>query len=307
MSSSTSRTKGTPHITIIGNGAIGSLLALGCHNENRAFTLLTRAGTSLQLHGIDLNGNATVFSPRVAGPDESISEGIIVFPLKAYQIIPAIKQLKDMITHRHTVILLHNGMGTLTDAQALLEGIPLLAATTSYGALKISADTVKATGTGHTHCGWVNNPLADNGEDVRDFLSALLPPCQWHHDINKPLWNKLAINAVINPLTAIHDIPNGELAHRRFEGEISQLCSETAAVMSACGYSTSGEALVSQCYQVINGTAANFSSMHQDVKHLRRTEIDFISGYLVAQGHKLGLSVPRHQAMLDSIKAMECL
>ena len=294
-------------ISIVGNGAIGNLLALRCHQQGMRFQLLTRDGAPINLLAEDFDGKQIRFSPQVVDTEQPITPGIIILPLKAYQVLPALEQLSPQLTPEHTVILLHNGMGTLQGARRMLPQIPLIAATTSYGALKPANNFVKATGKGHTHAGWVYQPNNLYTEDYQKLLDTLLPPCNWHQDLERPLWDKLAINAVINPLTAINGVRNGALVGQEYTQQIVSLCQETAAVMTACGYPTTTTELQQSCYQVIKATANNFSSMHQDVKHHRRTEIDFISGFLVQQGNRFNLSVTHHHAMLNKIKAMECL
>lgn len=83
---------------------------------------------------------------------------------------------------------------------------------------------------------------------------------------------------MINPLTAIWNCPNGELRHH--PQEIMQICEEVAAVIEREGHHTSAEDLRDYVMQVIDATAENISSMLQDIRALRHTEIDYINGFL---------------------------
>lgn len=113
---------------------------------------------------------------------------------------------------------------------------------------------------------------------------------------------KLAINAVINPLTAIFDCLNGELFDdpRRL-ALMRLLLSEISPVISAILTSSFTEepsseaasifslsALERIIFDAAGKTAQNISSMRQDMLAGRRTEIDYINGYIVAQGAKIG-------------------
>ncbi len=93
------------------------------------------------------------------------------------------------------------------------------------------------------------------------------------------MWRKLAVNCVINPLTALWNCPNGELRHHT--DEINAICEEVAAVIEREGYHTSADDLRYYVEQVIDSTAENISSMLQDVRAMRHTEIDYITGYLL--------------------------
>ncbi|GAB1085380.1 MAG: hypothetical protein SStaTSB_33820 [Shewanella algae] len=56
---------------------------------------------------------------------------------------------------------------------------------------------------------------------------------------------------------------------------------------------------------MIRLTAANYSSMYQDLKHGRKTEIDYINGYLQQRAEQYGLTLPINSELLAQIKALE--
>lgn len=71
--------------------------------------------------------------------------------------------------------------------------------------------------------------------------------------------------------------------------EIATLCAEVASVIEREGLHTSAEDLRYYVEQVIESTAENISSMLQDIRALRHTEIDYITGYLLKRARR-----PRH-------------
>jgi 2-dehydropantoate 2-reductase len=58
-------------------------------------------------------------------------------------------------------------------------------------------------------------------------------------------------------------------------------------------------------YQVIDTTAANHSSMLQDIRTQRHTEIDYITGYVIRRGRKHGLTLPVNSHLFDTVKRKE--
>ena len=53
---------------------------------------------------------------------------------------------------------------------------------------------------------------------------------------------------------------------------------------------------------MIDGTAANYSSMHQDVVRGRRTEIAYLLGHACAQAERLGLTLPGLDDLLQRLR-----
>jgi 2-dehydropantoate 2-reductase len=292
-------------LAIVGNGAIGNLVAVSCRDKNIAYTLLTRTGQRFELSHSDFYGRKQRFSPETRKIDGPGDFDILLLPLKAHQIDISLKQLIPHIRPQHTIVLLHNGMGTIEGVKSLLPNNPIVAATTSYAAYKPDQNTLIETGLGQTDGGWVSQEKGTCAVQVKTLLTSLLPPCNWHHDVQLALWRKLAVNAIINPLTAINQINNGQLIELKYRQTIEKVCQETALVMQGCGYPSSQSELSEHVFQVIHNTAANFSSMNRDIAFERPTEIDFINGYIIEQGRKCEIETPCNTQLYNAIKQLK--
>jgi 2-dehydropantoate 2-reductase len=124
-------------------------------------------------------------------------------------------------------------------------------------------------------------------------------------DIQQRLWVKAIANAAINPLTALWRIPNGGVcrgADRR--GLMVELATEAANVAKACGVILPFEDAVAYAESVCKATAQNHSSMLQDIERGRATEIDSISGIIVAEGRRLGISTPVSQVIWRLVRGL---
>ncbi|WJG08321.1 2-dehydropantoate 2-reductase [Aliiglaciecola sp. LCG003] len=289
-------------ISIVGNGAIGNLIALACERQHCTYQMVTRSAQPIQIHCQE-NQQRHTLQPDYLQASEMINSGIVILPLKAYQILPAIEQLKGRLATKIPVILLHNGLGTYEYVLELLPENPIMIATTSYAAFKPDQGALMVTGKGQTQAGWVRDSA--NNPHFQTQFEKLLPPCSWHTDIQQVLWNKLLINAVINPLTTLNNIRNGQLAEPQYTQHIEGIVHEVVQVMQALGLTANHQQRLQHCYQVIQHTAQNYSSMHQDLLHKRPSEIDFINGYVVQQARRLDIPVPYNQTLLQQVKKME--
>jgi 2-dehydropantoate 2-reductase len=124
-------------------------------------------------------------------------------------------------------------------------------------------------------------------------------------DIRARLWEKLAVNAAINPTTALLDADNGAVLSPEAAGLVEPVARETARVARAEGVDLADEEAIDAVERVARATAANRSSMRQDVAAGRRTEIDSISGHVVERADRRDLPVPVNRTLLALVRSYE--
>lgn len=289
------------NIVILGPGAIGSLWALKMRSAGHLVSVWStsnQANLELQLD----QDSAQLFTNNHIS---SIKQAdLILVTVKAWQVTAALTPLLAHIHPDAMIVLLHNGMGTASLVEQMLPNNPLLLATTTHGAYKPSRQQVQHTGLGTTQLGGYNT----SGKQCQ-FLQAVLhhalPEVTWNQTIEHALWIKLAINCAINPLTAIYQVRNGELANAKHQPEVNQVIAEVYQVLQAEGVPITHQALGETVAHVINATATNHSSMQQDIFHCRPSEIDFITGYLLKRATHHGLQAPHNAELYQAIKQIE--
>ena len=157
------------------------------------------------------------------------------------------------------------------------------------------------TGKGETWLGPINDAAKAHAA-LADELALALGQAGWDEQVLMRQWQKLAINCAINPLTALYKLKNGELAGPRFADALQQICVEVADVMCAEGIATTAEELQRRVMTVVELTADNYSSMYQDMELGRETEIEAITGFLLAKAARHGIAVPVNQGLYQAIK-----
>lgn len=130
--------------------------------------------------------------------------------------------------------------------------------------------------------------------------------------IRKSQLQKLVVNAIINPLTAIFRCQNGQLASNPPRlAAMKLLLNETGPIVRALLHTPSdmfsNQNLFDLVLSVARKTAANTSSMLQDVQAGRRTEIDYINGFVVAQGKRLGLPHTHNSTVVRLVKEEQAI
>lgn len=289
------------NILILGPGAIGSLWA----------SKFQAAGHNVSLWSTSIEPRLTLqldqqppqtFSNRDTNSVEQAD--LILITVKAWQVDAAVTPLMPHINPETILMLMHNGMGTAEAVVRKMPNNPLVLATTTHGAYKPSKQQVLHTGIGQTQLGGFNS-LGNKCAFLEEVFTHALPVTAWNNNIHHALWTKLAINCAINPLTAIHRVKNGQLAAQEHQLEVNELLDEIHLVLTAEQIPLSREQLSQTVNQVIEATAANHSSMQQDIFHRRPSEIDFITGYFLERAQHHGISTPKNHKLYQAIKNIE--
>lgn len=305
---------------ILGAGAIGGLWAHTLQQWGYKVVILCRDEAqhlALQQQGLTVtNGDiestsqpASLF-PGQANNQQQHSIQQLLVCTKTYATISALQTWQRLLHPQVNITLLQNGMGTAQQVQAKFPRANIYCATTTDGAWRQAPWQITRAGIGETFIGAYSHHLSRT--DAPIFMQHLLQTSadksqqlaiHWHTDIVTPLWHKLAINSVINGLTAIYEVTNGELVnHPQARPRLEQLCRETEDVMSRCHIIPISRGLLKQALRVAQQTAANKSSTLQDCIAGRPTEIDAINGFVIQQGGNLHLPCAAHKQLVEDLR-----
>ncbi|WP_348732705.1 2-dehydropantoate 2-reductase [Rheinheimera texasensis] len=289
---------------IVGQGAIGLLAASQLALHQCPFHLLLRRQ---QHHNLVLNFRQQQQDfPLLLNcqrPQQLIT--LLLLPVKAFSVQSALQQWLPLCTADADIVLCHNGMGTLVAAQQQLQpGQKLWFASTTHGALKSGPHQLEHTGIGGTVLGPVND-IARITPAPFTLINAALGPLEVVSDILPVLWQKLAINAVINPLTALLMVKNGELTKPQHRTQIDQLVAEFCQVARTQGQQFDAHSLTQRVLAVAANTAGNYSSMQQDRALQRPDELEFITGFLLNAAAEAGLTLPAHQQLYRQLREVK--
>ncbi|MEX2473966.1 ketopantoate reductase family protein [Marinobacter sp.] len=292
-------------IAILGAGSLGRLWAALLPAGRVAFIPRPdnkASASSLAYRFQSISGAiSTVRVPWLAVGEQP---ELILTTTKAGDTTEAMAGVIDRFSSDTPVILFQNGLGSQQAVAARWPDRPILAASTTEGANRPEPKLLVHAGTGHS---WVG-PMTDSACHHLNTVVALLSTSGLtvHPDANilQRLWQKLVINAGINPYTALLDCPNGEiLASSLYQDTIDDLCRELAELMQASGHheESAPATLRQQIEKVARSTAKNTSSMRADVRQGRTTEIHYINGYLVNLGKELGIETPVNQMLTERV------
>jgi 2-dehydropantoate 2-reductase len=293
---------------ILGAGAIGHMFACRFAEHELPATLITRAQPAHNIQQVvycDNNDQTSYWLNYQHGSDVQHIKNLLL-TVKSHQVEDAILGIKHALTTKSKIYLLQNGMGNLEKVTKLLQGtvpaIQIYPGTNTHGVyLRVSNNlTVVHAGIGEIFFG--DNYLVDDSlvnerrrQNELNQLATLNLSIKWSDAIEQQLWLKLAVNAVINPMTAIQKCLNGELLQSEsLTKEIDSLCKETAALFEILNINITHNEIIDAVYSVIDKTSNNQSSMLQDITSKKISEIDSISGHLLNSANENSIAMPHH-------------
>lgn len=213
------------------------------------------------------------------------------------------------------VLALQNGIGHMQKIGDAMPDIPLYAAVTSDGARRMDMRTVSHTGAGELWFGAMDEKRSNGEKSCGNEQKMLLRTLQSagfaaflsndSEEMTDRIYNKLLVNAVINPLTSIFDVNNGDLPkHPQREALMRALYAESEMILAKAGMKPAQEGW-RRVLDVCSRTSGNVSSMLSDVRAGRVTEIEAINGGIAELADRHGIKAPLNLAVIALIEAMQ--
>lgn len=262
---------------------------------------IRRDGLTLQ----HVDGRFTHHSIRITNnPMEAAPADLTIVLVKSWQTARAAQQAKQLLAPGGVALTLQNGLGNLEQLTAVLGPHRTTLGTTSAGATVLEPGLVRFAGQGVTHIA-APGAVASIITPLIEHLNRKGFETHLSHEVNSLVWGKLAINAGINPLTALLRVPNGFLAEQPAACAIMQAAAaEVAAVAAALQIPLPYPDAAQRTLEVAQATAQNRSSMLQDVLRGAPTEIDAICGAVVANGRLAHIPTPINQQLLKLVQSI---
>ncbi|MFN8434590.1 MAG: 2-dehydropantoate 2-reductase [Anaerolineales bacterium] len=295
------------NILLIGTGALSTLFAARLSEAGHHVSML---GTWKDgIHALNQNGariseaDGKERTFQVHATDEpsevhNVKHAIVL--VKSWQTKRVAEKLKGILEPDGIVLTLQNGLGNRETLARDLGAERVALGVTTTGATLLGPGHVKVGGEGI---------LSLEQNQALGPLEAALRSSNFNLQIvqnaQSLVWGKLIINAAINPLTALLQVPNGELLNHPWARKaMNALAREAAEVAQAEQVNLPFTNPIEAVEEVARKTAQNLSSMFQDVRRGAPTEIDAICGAVTKHGEMHGISTPYNRSCWQLVKAM---
>jgi 2-dehydropantoate 2-reductase len=298
---------------IVGAGAMGSLfgaLLSEAGNEVWLYDVWHEHVDAINRNGLQIEREGTTRVARIPAttdPGKIDRTELVILFVKSTQTEKASGIARQLAGNKGLVLTLQNGMGNADIVAESIDPEKILAGTTSHGATLLEAGSIRHAGVGPTTLGArsATETGLENARRVAKFFTTADIETKAVDDVHSVVWNKLLINIGINAITALTGIKNGQLLDLESTRDISRAAVEEAMTVARAAGVSINEDAVEHVLTVAQATAANRSSMGQDVDHRRQTEISTINGYIVRQAGKLGLHAPVNRTLSALVETLQ--
>ncbi len=297
-------------IAIIGAGAMGCLYGAKLSESDRNQVLLVDVWEehvkAINDHGLFMEEDGKLINykkVRAVSKAEDVGpcDLAIVF-VKSTMTGEAVRSNRSIFGAHTIVLTLQNCLGNVELIEAELGDKNIIAGTTAHGATMLGPGRIRHAGAGKTVIGELTGDITDRLVRLADMMSSVGLETEVSDNVMGLIWDKLLVNVGINALTAITGLHNGQLLdYPELEALLEAAVEEAHQVALAKGICLQYEDPVSHTKDVCKATAANKSSMLQDILNRKKTEIEMINGAVCREGRSLGITTPVNSVLTNLI------
>lgn len=298
---------------MLGAGAVGCYFGgmLARANQDVTFIARLERAKALNEYGLEMDCKAFHETVKVkASSDLALlrDADLVLLCVKSLDTEQTLSEIKSILPNTAVLLSLQNGVANVEIASKTISN-RIYAAVVYVAAGMIGQRTMKHHGRGELLIGGLGNNTADdqeNLEGIRHLFEAANVPCLITSQIKRDMWLKFLVNCSFNAISGIGQIPYGEMVK---SPEIVQLIEEITKEFLAVAALEDVKISMSEALTANDSIATTMvtqvSSTAQDLSRGKKTEIDFLNGYIVELGRRHGIATPYNESVHALVKMLE--
>jgi 2-dehydropantoate 2-reductase len=296
-------------ILMVGAGSVGGFFGahLAKNDPDVSFLLRPRTLAVVKNQGLTVrsaSGTFTVWPKAASDARELPKPDLIILGVKAYDLDEVMAQIEPVFTEKTVILTLQNGIDTEDRLIARIKRDCVVGGVAFIYTKIAEPGVIDHYKKGAVVVGELMGHESERLLKIRDLFTSAGIPCQLSKDIRRSKWEKMCWNCVFNPITVLlNNRVAKALEHPEMLGVIRQIVGEVAAVSAAVKVplpSDMPERVVKWSQEIRD----IHTSMYNDWKAGRPTEIAYLNGYIVEKGHEFGIPTPVNEALTAMIKTI---
>ncbi|TSD53159.1 2-dehydropantoate 2-reductase [Variovorax sp. KBS0712] len=292
-------------VAVMGAGAVGCYYGAMLARAGHEVVLIGRPSHVEAVRASDLRLETKAFDEQVrleASTEAGAVQGadLVLFCVKSTDTESAAAQIQPHLAPGALVLTLQNGVDNDARVRAALPSHDVAAAVVYVATEMAGPGHVKHHGRGEL----VIAP-SRRSDEVAQALIAAGVPTQISDNVRGALWAKLVLNCAYNALSAVSQLPYGELVQGTGVTDvIRDVVAECLAVAKAEGVVIPGD-VDAAVRGIAQSMPSQYSSTAQDLARGKRSEIDHLNGLVVRRGEALGVPTPANRVLFVMVKLLE--
>ncbi|MFT4578766.1 MAG: 2-dehydropantoate 2-reductase [Nitrospinales bacterium] len=300
-------------VLVVGAGAVGLGLASFLLQSGCRVSLLGREDTELVKNGLYRIGIFGEFHSNsfeiFNGNAKEVKFDFVLVCVKSFDTENTGRQLQEFLSGASKIVLCQNGWGNAEIFSRYFKNVFNARVITGF----IRPQKNKVDVTVHAQPVHFGSLFGGDLECLEPLANALrgggLPSAVTPY-IAKDLWAKMLYNCPLNALGALLEVPYGLLGEKESTREIMDgIVDEVFAVMRAMGYEThwkNAQYYLEEFYgELLPSTYEHESSMLQDLRAGKVTEIEAINGVVVKEAEKKNIAVPYNILVSNLVRFLQ--
>lgn len=300
-------------IYVLGAGAVGCFFGGMLARAGNDVTLLARPDRARAINQLGLELDCKTFQEVVrikASSDLALlaDADLILLSVKSPDTEKLVREISSIVPSQAVILSLQNGVANVQLANKCIAN-SVYPAVVYVAAGMDGHRTMRHHGRGELLVGTMDN-MTDRDSKNLTLICQLFEgasiPCVISDDIKKQMWLKFLVNCSYNGISAIGHMSYGEMVSvLEIKELIAQITKEFLAIALLEGVQIS-KAEAKEANELIATTmVTQISSTAQDLSKGKKTEIDYLNGYIVEMGRQYGVPTPFNQSVYAMVKMLE--
>ena len=296
-------------ILVVGAGSVGGFFGahLAKNNPNVSFLLRPHTLAAVRENGLTIRSASGTFTvrPQAASDARQLPKpDLIILGVKAYDLDEVLNQIEPVLTEKTVILTLQNGIDTENRLIARIQRDCVVGGVAYIYSKIAEPGVIDHYKKGAIAIGELMGHESKRLLAIHDLFTSAGIPCHLSKDIRRSKWEKMCWNCVFNPITVlINDSVAKALDHPEMFGVIRQIVGEVTAISATLKVPLPLD-MPERVVKATQEIRDIHTSMYDDWKAGRPTEIEYLNGYIVEKGRELGIPTPVNEALTAMIKAM---
>jgi 2-dehydropantoate 2-reductase len=297
---------------VVGGGAVGSYLITRlalAGNTVEAIVSKRSNKRHIENEGIEFfykDKRFVVKVPCFVYEDlKDIETEYLILATKSHEAMRILDEISERKFYFNYIVTLQNGIEVHLKASKIY-GEDHLILSVREGLYAFDLHKVRHIGNGSIPN--IVTSISASRESIDNFAKILNDssiPSIVSYDGMHVIYEKLVLNSVINPIASLLKVKNGFLLKMVNSNAVQNLLEEALKVVALEGVHLNPLEVQLSLRKVLEATGENKCSMLQDLEQKKKTEIDYITGFLIKLAKKHGIEVKSHELIYELISRME--